>query len=142
MPPDPDVVVGVGAIVERDGHLLMLRRGGTQWYADGYGTWSVPGGWLEKGETHGAAAAREVFEETGVHVLPVDTADYTVNANHAGSLWIVTLFVRCDYKGGEPRVVEPDKCPEVRWVPSAEVDNLPLFTPLRTWRARQVASAA
>ena len=50
---------GVGAYVERDGQLLLVRQDG-QWF--------LPGGMLEPGETHAAGAAREVREETGVDI--------------------------------------------------------------------------
>ena len=95
---------------------------------------------MERGESPGIAAKREVLEETGVSVYPRDRAGYTTNSNDAGTLWIVTLFVICDYASGEAQVREPEKCPEVRWVPLDEMDSLPLFTPLRLWRARQEAN--
>lgn len=50
---------GTGALVERDGQLLLVRQDG-QWF--------LPGGMLEPGETHAAGARREVREETGVDV--------------------------------------------------------------------------
>jgi 8-oxo-dGTP diphosphatase len=54
---------GVGALVERDGRLLLVRQNG-QWF--------LPGGMLEPGETHAGGAAREVREETGVDVEVTD----------------------------------------------------------------------
>lgn len=54
---------GVGAFVERDGDLLLVRQDG-QWF--------LPGGMLEPGETHAAGAAREVREETGIDVEITD----------------------------------------------------------------------
>lgn len=33
--------------------------------------WTLPGGWCDIGESPSAAVAREVLEETGLHVLPV-----------------------------------------------------------------------
>jgi hypothetical protein len=63
MPPDARVPVGVQSVVEHDGHRLMLRRGGTEWYADGRDSWAHPGGWLDFGEHPLDAAARETQEE-------------------------------------------------------------------------------
>jgi len=54
---------GVGALVERDGRLLLVRQNGR---------WFLPGGMLEPGETHAGGAAREVREETGVDVEVTD----------------------------------------------------------------------
>ena len=50
------VGVGCAAIIIRDGKFLMIKRAGTH----GPGTWSVPGGWQEIGETFEQATRREV----------------------------------------------------------------------------------
>ncbi|MEA2485162.1 MAG: 8-oxo-dGTP diphosphatase, partial [Actinomycetota bacterium] len=48
--------VGVGAIVTRDGSLLMVRRAKDP----GRGLWSIPGGHVEPGEYLADALVREV----------------------------------------------------------------------------------
>jgi 8-oxo-dGTP diphosphatase len=58
----PRPEVAVGAIVVRDGMLLLVRRG----RGAGAGRWSVPGGRLEWGETLAGAVVRELREETGL----------------------------------------------------------------------------
>lgn len=142
MPPDPKVHVGVAAIVDHDERLLMIRRGGTGEYAsDGHGTWSVPGGWLEFGESPKEAAVREVYEETGVAVETREGAGFSSGGfvccvSDNGRFQIVTLFVECSFVSGEPVVTEPDKCPEVAWVPHRRVRTLPLFAPLDAWWPR------
>jgi 8-oxo-dGTP diphosphatase len=53
-------VVGVAAAARtRDGRWLLIRRGDT-------GTWCLPGGTLEWGETLRACVVRELAEEAGV----------------------------------------------------------------------------
>ena len=136
MPPDARVPVGVQAVVERDGWRLMILRGAPQWYADGRGTWAHPGGWLDFGEDPLAAAARETLEETTVEVVGRSLIGCTTNYNTEQSLWIVTLIVGCEYVDGDPEVVEPEKCPEVAWVPVGEVDSLPLFRPTRAYQQK------
>ena len=59
-----DPKVAVTCIVEREGKVLMVRRGNEP----GYGLWSIPGGYVDRGEVVEVAAAREVLEETGLEV--------------------------------------------------------------------------
>lgn len=59
--------VGVGAVVWRGAHVLLIRRG----KPPGVGTWSLPGGRQEWGETVEAALRREVREETALDLGPL-----------------------------------------------------------------------
>ena len=59
-----DPKVAATAVVERAGLVLMLRRA----VETGYGLWSLPGGYVDRGEVVEEAAAREVQEETGLQV--------------------------------------------------------------------------
>lgn len=56
--------VGVGAVVLKDGHVLLIRRN----RPPAEGKWSIPGGLVNLGETTEAAAVREVAEESGLTV--------------------------------------------------------------------------
>jgi 8-oxo-dGTP diphosphatase len=61
-------VVGVGGVVIDDGRALLIRRGSEPLR----GQWSIPGGMLELGESLQAGVARELLEETGLHVRVLD----------------------------------------------------------------------
>ena len=136
MPPDPRVYVGVGAVIERRGEILLVQRGSRASYADGYGTWALPGGWLEWGERAEDAAVREVFEETAVYVRALGQDGYAVDGGRESGLHVVTLFVRCEFLDGDPVNAEPEKQLQVRWMPREHLVELDLFAPLDAWWRR------
>jgi len=119
--------VGVGAIVFRDGKVLVGRRIGSH----GAGTWALPGGHLEYGETVEACARREVFEESGVAFGAVTPGPYVSDLFSDIGRHYVTLFVLAHHVSGEPAVLEPAKCTEWRWSAWTELPR-PLFAPLDT----------
>ena len=51
-------------IFELDGGILLTQRA----IEPGYGRWTFPGGFVERGERAEAAAEREAFEEVGVEI--------------------------------------------------------------------------
>ncbi len=57
--------IAAGVIAERaDGKIVLILRGENP----GRGLWGLPAGFMEADETLEAAARRECFEETGLHV--------------------------------------------------------------------------
>jgi 8-oxo-dGTP diphosphatase len=61
-------IVGVGAVVVDDGRVLLVQRGREPLK----GKWSLPGGMLEVGESLQQGVVREVEEETGLRVEPIE----------------------------------------------------------------------
>ena len=53
-----------GAIIESGGGILLIQRA----IEPGYGKWTFPGGFVERGEIAEVAAAREALEEIGVEI--------------------------------------------------------------------------
>ncbi|MFE0037663.1 NUDIX hydrolase [Streptomyces sp. NPDC059015] len=97
-----------GAVVREDGRLLAIRR------ADN-GTWELPGGVLELSETPENGVAREVWEETGIHV-EVDQLSGVYKNTTRG---IVALVFRCKPSGGTERT--SDESTAVAWLTPEEV---------------------
>jgi 8-oxo-dGTP diphosphatase len=60
--------VGVGGVVIKDDRVLLVRRGREPLK----GEWSIPGGMLEVGEQLAEGARRELREETGLEVEPLE----------------------------------------------------------------------
>ena len=123
-------LVGVGAIVLREGKVLLGLRLGSH----GSGTWALPGGHLEFGETVESCARREVLEETGLALGVVSSGPYTSDVFPDVEKHYVTLFVVAESGQGEPRRMEPTKCAEWRWFNWDELPR-PLFAPLESLRS-------
>ncbi|MCS7102740.1 MAG: NUDIX hydrolase [Candidatus Korarchaeum sp.] len=60
-------IASVGAVLLRNGELLLVRRG----FPPGQGKWSIPGGVIEAGESLLEAARRELLEETNLEAEPL-----------------------------------------------------------------------
>lgn len=106
--------VGVGILIENEeGEILLgLRKG-----SHGSGEWSIPGGHLEFGETIFETAKRETKEETGLDVDTFELISVLDEMRYIESdgKHYINLGVRAVYKGGEPKVCEPEKCVEWKW---------------------------
>jgi len=64
-------VLAVGAVVVRDGKVLLVLRG----REPGRGLWSLPGGLVHLGESLRAAVVRELREECGIDVAVTEAAE-------------------------------------------------------------------
>ena len=118
--------VGVGVIVTKGERVLMIKRQG----AHGQGTWSMPGGHLEYGESPEACAARETLEETGVEIANLRALGFTNDLFEESGRHYITLWMRAEYASGEATVAAPDEASEVAWVAWDALPE-PLFLPLR-----------
>jgi 8-oxo-dGTP diphosphatase len=122
-------LVGVAVFVLDRGRVLLGKRRGSH----GAGSWALPGGHLEWGETVEACARREVLEETGLELADVRNGPFTSDVFPEGKHY-VTLFLLARRAGGELVLREPSKCE--RWdVFAWDALPEPLFLPLATLRA-------
>lgn len=98
--------------------------------AHGEGTWSVPGGHLEFGETIEEGAQREVREETGLEIGDIKIEGVTNDIFEEEGKHYITIWITSQWKQGEPHIKEPDKLLDLRWY---NFDTLPeeLFLPWR-----------
>jgi 8-oxo-dGTP diphosphatase len=110
----------VGAIVRDDkGRLLVVQRG----HPPAAGTWTLPGGRVEPGETHERACVRELLEETGLSV-EVGRRVGQVERNAPGGDTYVIDDYACRVIGGALRA--GDDAADARFVTDSELAGLPL----------------
>ncbi|MFI9392325.1 NUDIX domain-containing protein [Streptomyces bauhiniae] len=122
------VPVDVHLILRREGgagpEVLVSRRAGAVYAA---GLWHLPSGHLDgPHEDVVDALIREAWEETGVVIGRADVcAAVTVHHRAPGGSARVGFFFEVRRWAGEPRVMEPDVCDAMTWVP---LDALPAAT--------------
>ena len=111
--------VCVGAVAVADGRLLLVRRG----RGPAAGSWSVPGGRVEAGETLAEAVVRELAEETSLEGVCDELVGWVERVGPDHRLVILDFRVRV-LEAGEP--VAGDDASEAAWVPLSEVAELRL----------------
>lgn len=121
----------VGAIVHDErGRLLMVRRG----HAPSAGTWSVPGGRVEPGESDADAVVREVHEETGLEVRPGDLVGHVERPGPDGVVYDIFDYAAESVSG---RLAAGTDAADARWVAADEIATLEcspgLVEELRAW---------
>jgi 8-oxo-dGTP diphosphatase len=97
-----------GAVIREDGRMLALRR------ADN-GEWVLPGGIVELDEDPRDTVRREVLEETGVTVEPVQLTGVYKNMRRG----VMSLVFRCRPLAGTAHPTE--EATEVAWLDTAQV---------------------
>ena len=116
-PPIPHYTVSA-AVLRRDGRVLIARRPSKGLLG---GLWEFPGGKVEEGETHASALVREIHEELGVEIEPLDRLG---TYRHAYTHFKVTLQAWfADLKEGEPAALEAS---EIRWAKIEELAAYPM----------------
>ncbi|MDN3565399.1 NUDIX hydrolase [Paeniroseomonas aquatica] len=116
--------VGIGMIVFDGERVLLARRG----KAPRIGSWSLPGGAQHLGERAEAAARRELLEETGIEVGPLELAavvDAITTDVAGGVLYHYTIVDYCArWASGEAR--PGDDVAAVAWVLPEELPSYDL----------------
>jgi 8-oxo-dGTP diphosphatase len=108
-------VLGVGALIFNRDKILLVERGKEP--LKGY--WSLPGGVLEIGETLEQGIVREVREETGLDVKPLEVLEIFEriirDAYGAPEYHYVLIDYICRVTGGSLRAA--DDASRAAWVP-------------------------
>lgn len=106
-------IAAVYLILERGDEVFLMRRANTG-YMDG--TYSVPAGHHDGGQTFREGLAREAGEELGITIRPEDARlvylhhrPYAVDGDRIDAYFVVNAWE------GEPKNLEPHKCDDIGW---------------------------
>jgi 8-oxo-dGTP diphosphatase len=115
-------------VVVADEALLLIRRG----RGPAQGSWSVPGGRVERGETLAEAVVRELREETGLAGVCGELLGWVERIGD-GYHFVILDFEVVLLDDAEPRA--GDDAAEAAWVPLHEVAELNLVEGLAEFLA-------
>ena len=119
-------IVGIGIVVLKDDSVLLVRRG----KPPNVGSWTLPGGAQDLGETCEQAARRELLEETGLTVGALHLAANVDSIRHdaAGRVQYHYTIIdyACRWDGGEP--VAGTDVTEAVWAPLNGLDVYNLWS--------------
>jgi 8-oxo-dGTP diphosphatase len=118
-PPHPQLAVS--AAIFRDDKVLLVRRA----RSPAGGSYSLPGGRVEFGETLHAALHREVAEETALRIEVIGLAGWleVVPETSGGGHYLIMSFA-ARWTTGEP--VLNDELDDFRWLPPDALGDLKL----------------
>ncbi len=110
--------LAVGAVVLRDdGAVLLVRRARPPLA----GTWTLPGGKVEPGETLEAAVVRELREETGLEVRPIAVVEEIVLEREGYAYRIADFACALVSPHSAEALRAGDDAGDARWVAEADL---------------------
>ena len=117
-------ILAVSAVVMRGDRFLVVRRA----RPPAEGLFTLPGGGVESGETLAQALVREVQEETGLLVAPIDLAGHREvivrDAQGRVARHFVILAFAARWVEGDLTLNE--ELAEARWIDAAALAELPV----------------
>lgn len=119
-------IVGIGVIVLKGDSVLLVRRG----KPPNVGSWTLPGGAQEVGETAEQAGRRELLEETGITVGPLVFTAHVDNIRRDRDGRVQFHYTILDFAArwvsGEP--VAATDVSEAVWAPLARLEDYALWS--------------
>ena len=116
-------ILAISAVVWRAGRFVVVRRA----RPPAQGLFTLPGGGVEAGETLKQAVEREMREETGLIVEPIDLAGHREvimrDAEGRVARHFVILAFAALWREGELTLNE--ELAEARWIDAGELAGLP-----------------
>ena len=122
-------VVGVGAVIIKEGTIALIKRGNEP----ARGKWTIPGGLVELAESPEQGVIREAKEETGLDVDNPTLLDVVSNVDYDEAGKVKYHYVIIEYlvhvKSGTAQA--SSDAVELQWVPFNSVEDYNLTASFR-----------
>lgn len=127
--------INVSTIITYHNKVLLIKHRSNDEHYPGY--WGVPGGSMEEGDySIGATATREVFEETGLSVIP---REIRFNNRSGNALFIIATADLANPKDFIKKIRLSDEASAYKWVSLKGLGSIKL-TPFTKERLATVLS--
>ena len=117
--PYPPIVASAVFLLKENGQFLVNQLPAHKPFP---GTWELPGGKLEPGETPEAALIREIEEELGIHLFPHCVEPITFASHRVEDKHVVVFFYACRGWEGEPYGKEGQP---IAWITPHDLPDYP-----------------
>ncbi|NTU66646.1 MAG: NUDIX domain-containing protein [Candidatus Moranbacteria bacterium] len=114
--------VGCGAMIfNADGKVFLAKRGPNA--RNESGKWDFPGGGVEFSERCEDALKREIKEEYDIEIEIIELLDVVSHILHEEKQhWVSPSYI-AKITSGEPKIMEPEKCEEIKWIELKDIDS-------------------
>ena len=116
--------IGVGGLCLHNNQVLFVKHT----YGVSIGKWTLPGGYVELGESLSKAIEREVFEETGVQTRASEIIAIRHMNNEKKDRGIISdlyIVFNLEYLSGEP-LVDSFEISESKFLPLEKIEDFPI----------------
>ena len=119
-------LVGLGVVLLRQSDILLVRRR----KPPAPGTWSIPGGAQELGETAEQGARRELLEETGLTAGPLHLAAHVDSIHRAPEGRVQFHYTILDFAGDylSGTLAPGDDVSDAVWAPLDDLGRYDLWS--------------
>lgn len=110
--------LGVGGVLWHNDKVLLVKRG----HNPGKGMWTIPGGYVDQGESIGNAVVREIQEETGIEAKPLSIIAIRDRPAEKHDTYIIFLM---QFMGGTLQA-QPEEISDLAFLTLEECQALPI----------------
>ena len=110
--------LGVGGVLWHNNKVLLVQRA----HNPGKGMWTIPGGYVDQGESIGEAIIREIQEETGIKVKPLAIIALRDRPDEKHDTYIIFLM---QFLGGTLQA-QPEEVSDLGFFTLEECHTLPI----------------